>query len=131
MSKGLEALKELKENGACTFAHGTITFTYLAFTHRAEIIEQELKEYEMEHTLRIRLENINYELVREKQENEKKLKALEIIKNKRVVIPILINSANLKAYNEYIMANGGYVDYLYQDLLLTQEEFDLLKEVLL
>lgn len=34
------------------------------------------KSYEMEHTLRIRLENINYELVREKQDNEKKLKAL-------------------------------------------------------
>ena len=45
-----------------------------------DIIETALKDYEMEHTLRVRLENINYELVREKQENEKKLKALEIIK---------------------------------------------------
>ena len=33
----------------------------------------------MERTLRIRLENANYELVREKEANEKKLKALDEI----------------------------------------------------
>ena len=43
MSKGLLELEELKENGACSFAYGTITFSYLAFTQRAEIIEKELK----------------------------------------------------------------------------------------
>ena len=40
-------------------------------------IENALKDYEMEHTLRIRLENANYELVRKNQENEKKLEAIK------------------------------------------------------
>lgn len=43
MIKGLEALKELRENGAVSFSRATISFTYLAFTKRADIIEKELK----------------------------------------------------------------------------------------
>lgn len=64
MSKELEALKRYRD---------------IPTTMDYDIIAQALKEYEMEHTLRVRLENINYELVREKQENEKKLKALNEI----------------------------------------------------
>ena len=46
MSEGLVALKELRENGAVSFSRATISFTYLAFTKRAGIIEKELKERE-------------------------------------------------------------------------------------
>ena len=63
------------------------------------IIENALKDYEMEHTLRIRLENINYELVREKQENEKKLKALEIIKNHKLLNYVLKNPKCASMYH--------------------------------
>ena len=46
MSEGLVALKELRENGAVSFSRATISFTYLAFTKRADIIEKELTERE-------------------------------------------------------------------------------------
>lgn len=46
MSEGLAALKELRENGAVSFSRATISFTYLAFTKRADIIEKELTERE-------------------------------------------------------------------------------------
>ena len=45
--KGLESLKELRENGAVSFSKATISFTYLAFTKRADIIEKELKALEI------------------------------------------------------------------------------------
>lgn len=84
-----------------------------------------LKDYEMEHTLRIRLENINYELVREKQKNDKELKALEIIKEKQVDVYILLKTKSLDEYNEW------YVGIQDDFIPLTQEEYDLLKEILL
>lgn len=64
MSEGLETLHRC---------------SYLLRKNDLDTIEKELKEGEMEHNLRVRLENINYELVREKQESEKKLKALNEI----------------------------------------------------
>lgn len=42
-NEGLVALKELRENGAVSFSKATISFTYLAFTKRADTIEKELK----------------------------------------------------------------------------------------
>lgn len=93
-------------------------------------VEKALKDYEMEHTLRIRLENINYELVREKQENSKKLKALEIIKDYQVDIALLLDCQCEEEYlnrvcNRYlaIQEKLGYKR-------LGKEKFDLLKEVL-
>ena len=53
---------------------------------------------------------------------EKSLKALEIIKEKRCDIYLLMECERLEHYNEN--------DYLSSDQALTQEEFDLLKEVL-
>lgn len=53
---------------------------------------------------------------------EKAIKALEIIKNKKVNIDILKQVDNVELYNKCIH---------YLDRQLTQEEFDLLKEVLL
>lgn len=52
---------------------------------------------------------------------EKELKALEITKNKRVIVGRLIFSKDLWEYN-------NYVSY---DMELTQEEYELLREVLL
>lgn len=58
---------------------------------------------------------------------EKELKALEIIKEKQINVNGLIN--------HFKYGNGNYEIYLkmyrYLGLLLTQDEFDLLKEVLL
>lgn len=67
MSEGLEALKDIREIFTC---HD------FDFIEKCDIIEKELKNGEMEHTLRVRLENINYELVRDK---EKKDKTLDIL----------------------------------------------------
>ena len=53
---------------------------------------------------------------------ERKLKALEIIKEKRVNVDLFYYSKNLEDYNRNITTNNR---------LLTQTEFDLLKEVLL
>ena len=53
---------------------------------------------------------------------EKSLKALEIIKEKRCDIYLLMECERLEHYNEN--------DYLSSDQVLTPEEFDLLKEVL-
>ena len=51
---------------------------------------------------------------------EKTLKALEIIKEKKVNILLLELAENVDEYNERIVPNGR----------LTEEEFELLKEVL-
>ena len=48
------------------------------------------------------------------------LKALEIIKQKEVNVFILLHSVNLKIYNDIVEDNRK----------LTQEKYDLLKEVL-
>ena len=54
---------------------------------------------------------------------QKELKALEIIKEKRVNCYLIINSENLKDYNECVDDTT--------EKRLTQEEYDLLKEVVL
>lgn len=55
---------------------------------------------------------------------QKKLKALEIIKKKRVEIRVIFHTTNVMEYNEKTRQ-------YYDCLPLTQEEYDLLKEVLL
>ena len=123
MSKGLEALNRIGEfqvdkTYALKTNENIDIFHYKTVKELVPqyfaTIEKELKEYEMEHTLRIRLENINYELVREKQENEKKLKALEIIKK-------AFNSSSTYTYKLEDSLDCGWI---------TQEEYDLAKEVL-
>ena len=109
MSKELEALEKIVD-----------TYCIDNIDKEISIIATALKDYEMEHTLRIRLENAIYELLREKQENEKKLKALEIIKGKEVNVFVLLHSVNLKIYNDIVEDNRK----------LTQEKYDLLKEAL-
>lgn len=110
MSKGLEALVSLELNACQTSDQKEWAY---------KTIEKELKEYEMEHTLRIRLENINYELVREKQENEKKLKALEIIKNALTLH--VFETLEGKHFLEAIEDCSG----------ISKDNYEILKEVLL
>ena len=91
-----------------------------------------IRNCETERSLRIRLENANYELVREKEENQKKLKAFEIIKEKNV------NVAALMFWNTTYKYKGKLSYQIYLDILedcdlgekLTQEEFDLLMKEL-
>ena len=56
------------------------------------------------------------------EETQKKLKALEIIKKKSVDVQLLKDSKNLNDYNWCVHT---------KDRALTEEERDLLKEVLL
>ena len=66
-------------------------------------------------------------------ENEKKLKALEIIKDKNVFVWGFIHRKEIKdfEYTYYYYKNCyGYFHSGYDYKLLTKEEFDLLKEVL-
>jgi len=74
-----------------------------------DIIEIALKKYEV-------LQEVHKDFI---DKNIKKLKALEIIKEKRVNVRFLISCKTLKEYNDVISDH------------LTQEEYDLLKEVLL
>lgn len=112
MSKVIEAFIRLDHN----------TKRYKGRKEDLDIVFSALKDYEMEHTLRIRLEDINYELVRETQITEWKLKALAIIKEKSVDVQLLKDIKNVPNYNWCVHT---------KDRALTEEEFKLLKEVLL
>ena len=57
-------------------------------------------------------------------EIEKELKAIEIIRNKKVDTRGIIYSNSVEEYNDLIFRNTGYYS-----LFLTQQEYDLLKEV--
>ena len=115
MSEGLEVLKKLGDEYP---SEGDTLWAQ--YSERFSIIEKALKEGEMEHTLRVRLENINYELVREKQENEKKLKALEIIMN---------GCANIRV-GKYETEDRYYVTINHLSSDITKEEHDLIKELI-
>ena len=62
---------------------------------------------------------------------EKELQALEIIKDKRVCIELLLDISSLQEYNDICIFHKSHSNSSYKCLTLTQEEFDLLKEVLL
>lgn len=77
--------------------------------------------------LRKRL-NEMYELREQYHLDQTKLKALEIIKEKNVDITTLLDCHNAKEYNRW---NSIRSHYSHPPIDLTQEEYDLLKEVLL
>lgn len=89
------------------------------------IIEAKLKNYELERALRIRFENANYELVRKKQDNKKKLEALEIIKSKIASISFKYGGI----MGNVIELQIGY-DTCYMHFNANDKNFDLLREVL-
>ena len=72
-----------------------------------------MNEYNKEKERDIKISKCEYEMLK------KKTKALEIIKNKKVNVKWLLNSNSYEEYNKWY------------DIPLTQEEYDLLKEVLL
>ena len=114
MSKGLEALKEIKHTTDLDRPN-----ELNGYKKELDIIEKELKEYEQLKQLK---------LLPYPQENGedyrqgviKKLMALEIIKEKRVLIDVLLDTDTIEDYN----------DFKSEQELLTQQEYDLLNEVL-
>ena len=60
--------------------------------------------------------------------DENKVKAFEIIKEKRVDITTLMDCRNVEEFNRWVPIRSHYS---YRPFELTQEEFELLKEVLL
>lgn len=103
MSKELEVLEQLKY-------YNTIANDDFDMTNELSIIETALKEYE---GAKKHIEALNKERI----ENSIKLKALEIIKK-------------IIKYDIEVNGNNTIPEY-YQNDVLTQEEFELLKEVLL
>ena len=131
MSKELQALEEIqnykiKFDANIKYENGDET------QHRFETIKDMFqKQFAIIETALKRipeLERENFELSEQvgmyatyKCEDEKKLKALEIIKEKEVDVFIFLHSGYLETYNDMVEDNRK----------LTQEEYDLLKEVLL
>ena len=111
MSKGLEALNSLFE---------TMPFAFLESNTMKElrIIEKELKRLE-EH------DNGAYVSIHINRYNElcDKEEALKIIIEKQVNVSALLTLDDFAEYNEYCSVVGGCKS-------LTQEEYNLLKEVL-
>ena len=83
-----------------------------------ELVENLVKDCEKELELYDDLKK-KYAMV---MDNEIALKALEIIKRKRVDVGSLVVSANVETYNELLR--------MVEPWQLTQDEFDLLNEVL-
>ena len=135
MSKGLEDFKELKE--ACETHMGRMV--YILQEDKFETIEKELKEYQeiKEIAKRYNWDDVTNEIFSIKtdkkyrdlfnsaiiniQEDYRKARAFEVIKVKKVQVATLLLSNTCVGYNS---ARG----LLGEDL--TQEEYDLLKEVL-
>ena len=82
-----------------------------------------MKEYDLGES-KGKFDNV-YISIKEWRKIEKSLKALEIIKEKRVDVVILFNSPSLTLYNTILVIRNE------SEYELTQEEYDLLKEVLL
>ena len=87
-----------------------------------------IRNCETERSLRINLENINYELVREKEKNQRKLKALEIIKE-TFDFSVEIGSCpdGTITYRLNVWCKGTPVVCRN----ISKDKYDLLKEVLL
>ena len=79
---------------------------------------------------------IPYRCVQDEYSNEinsveKELKALKIIKEKQVNIAELMICSSFEDYNEYIYNEYYHFPPAIEEMSLSEEEFDLLMEVLL
>lgn len=122
MSKELEAWEKIK-NITSSYEQGFHSQLKDDYVYEKEvaIIETALKDYERRLALAKEYKDIN--------NVGKRLKAFEIIKEKDVDVVFVKRYKTVEEYNnamDYISKNGG--DF---EEHLTQEEFDLLKEVLL
>lgn len=119
MNNALEALEKLT-NYKCSCMSEKVECK--------EIIEKALKDYEKIKFEHSELKTYHYDLLKENEmlhnQNVKKLKALKIIKEKKVDIHILTTAIKLNDIYQY---NARFENCAQ----LTQEEFDLLKEALL
>ena len=134
MSKNLEQLLKIKKDLSRLQNDYLNIFQTCYFKH----IEEALEEYEQHEEI---LNDYGLTLVdfreacllsamlkgegRTIRNIDKQLEALEIIKTKRVNIHILLESNNVEEYNDSVYVCEG-IKYK-----LIQEEYDLLKEVLL
>lgn len=120
MKKELTPLEHLEfiRNYEIDDEHRTLNMNY-ASKQSLDIIETALKEYE---GAKKHIEALNKERI----ENSIKIKALDVIKEKRVQFSLLYKSETVEEYNDWLWAIIGYKVYP-----LTQEEYDLLKRVLL
>lgn len=62
--------------------------------------------------------------------DQKKLRALEIIKEKQVEVCYFMNCETLEEYNDDVIAAYAYEEDTAKPRMLTQKEYDLLREVL-
>ena len=142
MSKGLEKLKDIKQLLSLNQYGGDKDKQVV--NDELYTIEKELKDYYeiKEIAKRYKWDDITSEIFNVEtdkkyrdlfdsaivniQEDYRKARALEIIKNKRVNVGYLIIPATLEEYNELV--TGSIAG---KDRQLTQEEYELLKEVLL
>ena len=119
MTKGLKAFNELKEGHWFDFAD-----TYFSLNPKLkmdlDIIENALKREDSIEITAIDIEQDNKELYKE---NKKLKRALEIIKEKGIVVQFIKETNLVEQYN------AGISGYLLEPL--TKEEYDILKEVLL
>ena len=106
---------------------------------RLEVLEKENQELN-ENAVSLAYENAGYQITIEdyeienvdlREENEKLKKAIEIIKTKRVDIDKLLYINNFREYNKYLTFKLDGITYLKGvSCKLTQQEYELLKEVL-
>lgn len=123
MSKGLEELEKIK----LKWQYGVFTFI-----PNFEIVENELEEGQLAINFVNRVYDIiggenDIDIIIDKVEKQKK--ALELIKNKQVDVWLFNNNDNFNDYNWAIEL--CYHREKASDYYLTEEEYDLLKEVLL
>ena len=136
MSKGLEAWERIKK--------GIDNNVWeCVYWDDIELIEKELKEYEYLDSFfqkikdKYGIDDLDYleHICRNHERLVKKDKALEIIKNKNVFVWGFIHrKEEIKHFEQtydYYKTHYGYFHSGYKFELLTEEEYDLLKEVLL
>ena len=123
MSKELEALKRFRENAK--FDTKSDYYLSTKYIDDNDIIETALKEKETP------TETFEQFVGEPSDVIYKKLKALKIIKEKNVIISLLKDCSNFQEYNDCCNYSLKYVFKNFYPIDLTQEEFDLLREVLL
>ena len=131
MNKELSPLEALKEIGqyeatVCTYKGAYPSTFTVEDTDYFEIIETALKRLDDLQQMLYKM-NVKYGY----KEYLKIIKALEIINKKNVCIATLKDSNSLEEYNDVICYHKVHSMSLTKPLFLEQNEFDLLKEVLL
>lgn len=117
-SKALKEIGLLKENGC-----------YIKSTVEYKIVETALKDYEQ---LKIVAKPLTDEEKKSINSVAKRLKALEIIKEKGVFVHLIKQCRSVQEYNAYISVAFSNMpkEKCQEQFWLSKEEFDLLKEVL-